>query len=131
MKLTIIQQKLTSNLKLNFCYMKTIHFLHSCYHPKLIYNILKNLPKTKCVCFNEWNYIIDYNKNEDENTTQIWRYNTNNTRPRHCYKYNKHKMHLLSMVMIMCIKQHLSNIWSWIYEKNEQHWDWVERKSCL
>ena len=37
------------------------------YHPELIWNILKNLSKTKCVCFNNWDYMIYYNENEDEN----------------------------------------------------------------
>ena len=29
------------------------------------------------------------------------------------------------------IKQHLSNIWSSVYEKVKQHWDWVEKKRCF
>ena len=29
--------------------------------------------------------------------------------------------------MVMCNKQHLSNTWSWIHEKNKQHWDWIEK----
>ena len=29
------------------------------------------------------------------------------------------------------IKQHLSNIWSSIYEKVQQHWGWDEKKCCL
>ena len=28
----------------------------------------------------------------------------------------------LSIMMVMCIKQNLSNIWSLIHEKVEQHW---------
>ena len=34
-------------------------------------------------------------------------------------------------MIIMCNTQHLSNIWSWIYEKVKQHWGWVEKKRCL
>ena len=34
-------------------------------------------------------------------------------------------------MMIMCTKQHLSNIWNSIHEKVKQHWDWVEKKRCL
>ena len=30
--------------------------------------------------------------------------------------------------MLLCIKQHLSNIWSSIHEKVKQHWGWVEKK---
>ena len=38
--------------------------------------------------------------------------------------------------MVMCIKQHLCNIWSSIYEKVKQHWGWVEKsvpykKACI
>ena len=42
-------------------------------------------------------------------------------------KYKK----CLSMMMLICIKQHLSNISSSIHEKVKQHWDWVEKKRCL
>ena len=34
-------------------------------------------------------------------------------------------------MMVICIKQHLSNIWSSIYEKIKQHWGWVEKKALL
>ena len=37
------------------------------------------------------------------------RYDINRTRLRHGYKYTKYKM-CLSMMMVMCNKQHLSNI---------------------
>ena len=33
----------------------------------------------------------------------------------------------LSMMMLICIKQHLSNICRSIHEKVKQHWDWVEK----
>ena len=29
--------------------------------------------------------------------------------------------------MVICIKQHLSNIWSSIHEKAKQHWGWVKK----
>ena len=44
-------------------------------------------------------------------------------------KYRKYKKGLI--IMLTCTKQHLSNIWSSIYEKVKQHWGWVEKKSCL
>ena len=44
------------------------------------------------------------------------RYNINRPRPKHGHKYNKHEM-CLSIMMVICIKQHLSNIWSSIHEK--------------
>ena len=33
-----------------------------------------------------------------------------------------------STMMALCIKQHLSNIWSSIHVKLKQHWNWVEKK---
>ena len=30
-------------------------------------------------------------------------------------------------MMLICIKQHLSNIWRSIYEKVKQRWGWVEK----
>ena len=56
------------------------------------------------------------------------RYDINRPRPIHgC----KHKMYL-SMMMVLCIKQHPSNIWSSIHEKVKQHWGWVAlRKACI
>ena len=35
------------------------------------------------------------------------------------------------MMMLICFKQHLSNIWSSLYERVKQHWGWVEKKPCL
>ena len=58
------------------------------------------------------------------------RYNINRTRSRHGHKCAKHKI-CLSMMMLVCIKQHLSNIWSWIHGKVNQHWGWVEEKCFL
>ena len=34
----------------------------------------------------------------------------------------------LSIVMVICIKQHLSDIWSSNYEKVKQHWGWAEKR---
>ena len=39
-------------------------------------------------------------------------------------------------MMLWCIKQHLSNIWSSIHENAKQHWGWVEKnvaykKMCI
>ena len=34
-------------------------------------------------------------------------------------------------MMGICIKQHLSNIWSLIHEKVKQHWAWVAKKRSL
>ena len=45
-----------------------------------------------------------------------YRYDINRPRSRLDHKYNKHKK-CLSMMMLICIKQHLSNILSSIYDK--------------
>ena len=45
LKLAKIQQKLSNTLRLNFCYLKIICFLHPRYHPKVIGDILKNVQK--------------------------------------------------------------------------------------
>ena len=54
------------------------------------------------------------------------RYDINRLRTRHGHKYTKYKM-CLSVVMVICINQHLSNIWSSIYVKVKQHWGWIEK----
>ena len=53
----------------------------------------------------------------------------NSLRPRRGLKYKYKKC--LSMLMLIWIKQHLSNIWSSIYEKIKEHWSWVEKLACL
>ena len=54
------------------------------------------------------------------------KYGINRPRCRHRYKYSKYvRRH--SMMMLICIKQHLSNIWSSIYENVKEHWGWVEK----
>ena len=50
-----------------------------------------------------------------------YKYDINWPRCRHGHKYSKYKQRL-SMMMLICIKQHLSNIWNSILEKLKQHW---------
>ena len=54
------------------------------------------------------------------------RYDINGPRLRHWHNYTKYKM-CLSVMMVICVKQHLSNIWSSIHEKVKKHWGWVEK----
>ena len=54
------------------------------------------------------------------------RYDINRHRSRHGHKYSKYKKYL-SLTMLICIRQHLSNIWSSIHEKVKQHQGWVEK----
>ena len=58
------------------------------------------------------------------------RYDINRSRPRHGHKNGKYKK-CLSMIMLICIKQHPGNIWSSIYKKVKQNWGWVEKSICL
>ena len=57
------------------------------------------------------------------------RYDIKRTRPRHEHKYTKYTKYkmCLSIMMIICIKQHLRNILSSIHKKFKQHWSWVEK----
>ena len=103
-----LKQKLSNTLRLNFCSPKTIHILHPPYHPKTIRDILKNKQNNKCVCIHKIMGLII---------------------KRHGLKYNKYKC--LSRMMLICIKQHLSSIWSSIQKKIKQHWDWVEKSRCF
>ena len=55
--------------------------------------------------------------------TRSQRYNINRPGSRYDYKFTEYKMSL-SIMMIICIKQHLSNIWSSIHEKVKQNGGW-------
>ena len=50
-------------------------------------------------------------------------------RPRHGHKYSRYKK-CLTMMILICVKQHVSNIWSSIYENVKQHWGWVEKSGA-
>ena len=43
------KKNLSNILSRNFCFLKIIHFLYPCYHPKLVGNVLKECAK-KQVC---------------------------------------------------------------------------------
>ena len=55
------------------------------------------------------------------------KFNISRPRSRHGHKYSECKK-CLSMMMLICIKQHLSNIWSSAHEKIKEHWGWVGKK---
>ena len=64
------------------------------------------------------------------------RYGVNKRRPRNGHKYTKDQVCLSKTIEVICIKQHLINIWSSIHEKVKQHWGWVEKsvackKACI
>ena len=123
-----IKQMLSNTLRLNFCYLKITHSLHPRYHPKLR-DILKNKQKKKYVCIHE---IIQLTimKTKIKMKIKSNRYHTNRPRSRNKYKYIKYKK-CFTMMMLICIKQHLCNIWGSIHEKVKQHWGWVEKKLLL
>ena len=72
--------------------------------------------------------MINDNENEAENKSH--RYDINRSRPRHGHKYIKFKM-CLGIMMVKCIKQHLSNNYSSIHEKGKQQWGRVDKKRRL
>ena len=92
---------LSNTLRMNFCYLKIIHILHSRYHSKIIRCILKNKQKNKCVCILEIiRLILMKMKMKMKNRSQ--RYEINKPRPRHGYKYTRYKK-CLSMRMLIFI----------------------------
>ena len=123
-----IKQILSNTLRLNLCYLEIIHILHLHYHPEIIRHILEKKRKNKCVCIREiMQLIIMQIKMKMKNISH--RYNINRPRSRNEHKYSKYKT-CLTMMMLICIKQHLSNIWNSIHAKVKQHWGWVE-KHCF
>ena len=54
------------------------------------------------------------------------RYDINITRLGHGLKYTKYKIYL-SMMMLICTEQHLSNIRNLIHENVKQYWTRVEK----
>ena len=52
--------------------------------------------------------------------TRSCRWDINRPRPRHGHKYTEYKM-CLNMIMVIYIKQHLSNILSSVQGKVKQH----------
>ena len=98
---------LSNTLRLNSCYLKIIHILHSRYHSKIIGQILKSKQKKKCVCVHEIiRLIIMKMKMKMKNGSR--RDDINTARCRRGRRYSKYKKCLIIM-MLICTKQHLSN----------------------
>ena len=90
------------------------------------------MQKSKCVClfvyFNEiiWLIIMKVKKK-----SRSHKYHINRRTSRHWLTYtNKHKK-CLSMMMLICIKQHPTNTWGSVYEKFQEHWGYVEKNVFL
>ena len=70
-----------------------------------------------------------YDENEAENKIQIknksyW-YDMNRPSPRH--RHGQTHVKWVKVWWLLCVKQHLSNIWSSTHEKVKQHWGWVQK----
>ena len=89
----------------------------------------KKAQQNKCACLNKVIWLMT-TKMSLKMKNRSHRYDIARLRPRHRHNYIIYKM-CLSLMMAICIKQYLSNIWSSIYERLKQHWGWVEKKRCL
>ena len=128
-RLKLAKTQANAKKMLSICFLKIIHILQTRYHPKIMGHILKNKRNNKCVCINEIIRLIVM-KMEMKMKKESHRYDINRRRSRHGHKHRKYKKYL-RMMMLICIKQHLSNTWTSIHEKVKQHWGWVEKKRCL
>ena len=96
---------------------------------KTIGDILKMKSKNKCFCIHEIKWLIMMEmKMKMKNRSH--RRDIKRPTSKHAYKHSTSKK-CLSMIMVICIKEHLSNIWSSVHEEIEQHQGWVEKKLCL
>ena len=87
--------------------------------PKTIGYTLKNKQKNKCICVHKiMRLIIMKMKMKIRNESH--RYDINRPKSRRGHKHSKYKT-CLSMIMLICIKQHLSNILDSIQERVKQH----------
>ena len=104
---------ISNTLRLNFGYLKIIHVLDPRYHLKIIGQTLKKRKRTSVSVFIMRLIIM---KMKMKKKYRSYRYDINRLRSRHGHKYSKCKT-CLGMIMLICIKQHLSNIRNSIHEK--------------
>ena len=122
-------KQLTNIFRLNLCYLKFIHILHPCYHLKVKGLIQKNKQKNKCLYIHEIIQLIIM-KIKIKMKKKPNRYEINRLRSRNGHKYNKYKK-FFSMIVLISINQHLSNIWGSVNEKVNRYWGSVEKKILL
>ena len=125
LKLAKNQANSNNALRLNFSYLKLIHILYQRYHPKVIGHLLKNKRKNKCDCIHKITRLIIM-KMMLKMKNRWHRFDIYRSRSRNNHKYSKRKTSL-TVMMLPCIKQHLSNIQSSIQKKIEQHWGLIEK----
>ena len=94
-----IKQKINNMLRLNFCYLKIMHLLHPCYHPRITGNIPKNKQKNKRVCIHE-NIRLIIMKIKMKKKNRSHRCHKNRTRPSLGQKCTKYKVCLSMMIVI-------------------------------
>ena len=75
---------------------------------------LKNVQKNKCVGYNEVIWLMTM-KMRLKMKNRSYRSDISRAKPRHRHRYTRYNMYL-SIMMVTCIKQHLSNIWGSIHE---------------
>ena len=124
-----IKQILSNTLRLNFGHPKINCILHPSYHLTITGHSLKHKQKSKHVCIGEFMQLTII-KMRKKMKIDSRKYDINRPRCNHRHNYSKY-MKRLSMTMLICIKQHLSNICSSVYENVKQHWGWVEKKALL
>ena len=123
-----VKQMLGNTWRLNISYLKIIHILHPRYHPKIIGHILENKQKKQACIYELTRLIIMKIKITMKHRSH--RHGINRPRSRLGHKYSKYRK-CLSMMMLICIQQKLSNISSQIHEKFKERWGRVAEKGCL
>ena len=98
----------SNTLRLNFCYLKVIQILHPHYRPKIVGHTLKNKQKNMYVYIHEIIRVIIM-KVKMKMKNRSHRYGRNKPKYRHGHIWSKCK-NSLSMMMLLFINQHLSNI---------------------
>ena len=71
------------------------------------------------VCFNEIVWLIIM---KVKNKNRSHKCDINRPTSRHGLTYNNKHKKCLSMMMLLCIKQHPTNTWGSIHEKVKEHW---------
>ena len=108
MKLAKNQANAKQHPEAELCLFENYSHSSSTLLPKNNKTYSKNKQKNNCVCIHEIIQLITM-KMKMKKKNRSHRYDINKPRPRHGQKYSKCKT-CLSMIMIICIKQQLSNM---------------------
>ena len=82
------------------------------------------------VCMYSWDMRLIIIKMKMKMKKRLHRYDINRPRSRHGHSYYKYKRSL-SMIVLTCIKQYLSNIEAQFLQTLSKHWAWVDKKRCI